>query len=85
MLQPLARIGANVTGLDPAQNMIDIARSHACEDPSISDSITYIFGTIEEHAKNHKEFYDVVVASQVLDYTDHRDLFLDACVTSLKV
>jgi 2-polyprenyl-3-methyl-5-hydroxy-6-metoxy-1,4-benzoquinol methylase len=85
MLQPLARIGANVTGLDTAQRMIDIARSHVREDPSISDSITYIFGAIEEHAKNHKEFYDVVVASEVLEHVDHTDLFLDACVTSLKV
>jgi 2-polyprenyl-3-methyl-5-hydroxy-6-metoxy-1,4-benzoquinol methylase len=85
MLQPLARIGANVTGLDAGQGVIDVASSHVREDPSISDSITYICGTVEEHAKNHKEFYDVVVASEVLEHVDDTDLFLDACVTSLKV
>jgi 2-polyprenyl-3-methyl-5-hydroxy-6-metoxy-1,4-benzoquinol methylase len=84
-LQPLARIGANVTGLDAAQSLIDAARSHAREDPSISDSITYVYGTIEEHVKKHKEFYDAVVASEVLDHVADTDLFLDACVTSLKV
>jgi polyprenyldihydroxybenzoate methyltransferase/3-demethylubiquinol 3-O-methyltransferase len=84
-LQPLARIGASVTGIDAGQNMIDIAQSHCCEDPSLSDSITYICGTIEEHAHTHKEFYDAVVASEVLEHVVHKDLFLDACVSSLKV
>lgn len=84
-MQPLARIGANVTGIDASQRMIDTACSHAYEDPSVSDSITYIHGTIEEHANKHKEFYDVVVASEVLEHVVHKDLFLDACVLSLKV
>jgi polyprenyldihydroxybenzoate methyltransferase/3-demethylubiquinol 3-O-methyltransferase len=65
--------------------MIDTARSHACEDPSVSDSITYVCGTIEGHANEHKEFYDAVVASEVLEHVVHKDLFLDGCVSSLKV
>jgi SAM-dependent methyltransferase len=85
MLQPLARIGAKVTGIDASQSMIDTATSHACEDPSVSNSITYIRAAIEEHANEHSEFYDVVVASEVLEHVVHKDLFLDACVSSLKV
>jgi 2-polyprenyl-3-methyl-5-hydroxy-6-metoxy-1,4-benzoquinol methylase len=65
--------------------MIDTARSHACEDPSVSGSITDICGTIEEHANKHKEFYDAVVASEVVEHVVHKDLFLGACVSSLKV
>ena len=84
-MQPLARIGASVTGIDASQSMIDTAHLHACEDPSVSDSITYICGTIEEHAIKHKEFYDAVVASEVLEHVVHKDLFLGACVSSLKV
>lgn len=84
-MQPLARIGANVTGIDPAQGLIDIAYSHACEDPSISNSITYVCGTVEEHADKHKEFYDAVVATEVLEHVVNKDLFLSACVSSLKV
>jgi len=84
-LQPLARIGANITGIDAGQNMIDTARSHAREDPSISDSITYICGTIEDHANKHKESYDAVVTSEVLEHVLHKDVFLSACVASLKV
>lgn len=84
LTEPLARIGAKVTGIDASQSMIDTATSHACEDPSVSNSITYIRAAIEEHANEHSEFYDVVVASEVLEHVVHKDLFLDACVSSLK-
>ena len=84
-MQGLARISANVTGIDANQSVIDAAYSHACEDPSVSDSITYICETVEEHANKHKDFYDAVVASEVLEHVVHKDLFLDACVSTLKV
>jgi polyprenyldihydroxybenzoate methyltransferase/3-demethylubiquinol 3-O-methyltransferase len=85
MLQPLARFGADVTGIDASQNMIDIASSHAQQDPSISNSITYICRTVEQHAKEHKDFYDAVVATEVLEHVTHKDLFLEACISTLKV
>jgi polyprenyldihydroxybenzoate methyltransferase/3-demethylubiquinol 3-O-methyltransferase len=84
-LQPLARIGADMTGIDASQNMIDAASSHACQDPTVSNSITYICSTIEEYAKEHKNCYDAVVASEVLEHVTHKDLFLEACVSTLKV
>ena len=84
-MQALARIGASVTGIDAGQSIIDAACSHACKDPSVSDSITYICGTVEEHANKHKEFYDVVVASEILEHVFHPDLFVGACVSLLKV
>jgi 2-polyprenyl-3-methyl-5-hydroxy-6-metoxy-1,4-benzoquinol methylase len=85
MLQPLARIGANVTGIDASQNVIDVASSHAQQDPSISNSITYVCRTVEEHAKEHKHSYDAVVATEVLEHVIHKDLFLEACISTLKV
>jgi polyprenyldihydroxybenzoate methyltransferase/3-demethylubiquinol 3-O-methyltransferase len=84
-LQPLARIGADVTGIDASQNMIDTASSHARQDPGISNSITYVCRTIEEHANDHKDFYDAVVASEVLEHVIQKNLFLEACVSTLKV
>lgn len=84
-MQPLARIGANVTGIDASQNMIDTASSHVCQDPNISNSIIYTCRTIEEHAKDHKDCYDAVVATEVLEHVIHKDLFLDACISTLKV
>jgi polyprenyldihydroxybenzoate methyltransferase/3-demethylubiquinol 3-O-methyltransferase len=85
MLQPLARIGADVTGIDASQDMIDTASAHARQDPSVADSITYICRTVEEHAGEHKDVYDAVVATEVLEHITHKDLFLQACVSTLKV
>jgi polyprenyldihydroxybenzoate methyltransferase/3-demethylubiquinol 3-O-methyltransferase len=65
--------------------MIDVASSHACRDPNISNSIMYICRTVEEHAKEHKNCYDAVVASEILEHVIHKDLFLEACVSILKV
>ncbi|XP_021923040.1 ubiquinone biosynthesis O-methyltransferase, mitochondrial isoform X2 [Zootermopsis nevadensis] len=84
LTEPLARIGANVTGIDASQNMIDTASSHVCQDPNISNSIIYTCRTIEEHAKEHKDCYDAVVATEVLEHVIHKDLFLDACISTLK-
>lgn len=84
-MQPLARIGADITGIDASQSVIDIASSHARQDPSVSDSITYTCRTAEEHAKEHKDFYDAVVATEVLEHVTHKDLFLEACISTLKV
>ena len=38
--EALARLGANVTALDPAENNIKVAQTHASLDPSIADKIT---------------------------------------------
>jgi polyprenyldihydroxybenzoate methyltransferase/3-demethylubiquinol 3-O-methyltransferase len=85
MLQPLARIGADVTGIDASQNMIDTASSHAQLDPSLTGSVTYICRTVEEHARGHKDCYNAVVASEVLEHVVDKDLFLEACVSTVKV
>jgi ubiquinone biosynthesis O-methyltransferase len=85
VFQPLARLGADVTGIDASQSMVDAASSHAQQDPSISGSITYRCRAVEEHAKGHKDCYDAVVASEVLEHVADKDLFLRACVSALKV
>ncbi|XP_069690784.1 ubiquinone biosynthesis O-methyltransferase, mitochondrial-like [Periplaneta americana] len=82
--EPLARIGAEVTGIDASQNMIDRANLHAQKDTKIGKSVTYICATIEEHMNEHKDFYNAVVASEVLEHVTHKDLFLEACVSTLK-
>ncbi|PSN52015.1 Ubiquinone biosynthesis O-methyltransferase [Blattella germanica] len=82
--EPLARIGATVTGIDASKNMIETAQLHASQDPSISDRVTYIFGTIEENVKDCISSYDAVVASEVLEHVSQKDLFLESCVSTLK-
>ena len=84
-LKPLARLGATVTGIDASKNMIDIAISHACQDPVVADHITYHCQTVEEHMNEYKNHYDAVVASEVLEHVAQKELFLGASVAALKV
>lgn len=83
--EPLARIGAEVTGIDPGQKLIDIARTHAAEDPTVSGKIKYVCESIEDHANSHKEKYDAVVASEVIEHVTSKEMFLESCSNVLKV
>lgn len=72
----LARIGAQVTGIDPSADLIDIAKKHMELDPEISERITYVNTTIEEFAKKNEDSYDVVVSSGVIEHVEEQELFL---------
>ena len=68
MSEPLARLGANVTGIDPAPGNIDVARRHA-EEPGAS--LLYRAASLEEIAAEERRF-DVVLAMEVVEHV--RDL-----------
>ncbi|KAK0163291.1 hypothetical protein PV327_006989 [Microctonus hyperodae] len=82
--EPLARIGANVTGIDPSTKLIEIAKEHAILDKTLSDRLNYLNTSIEEHLITHEGYYDVVVASEILEHVSDQDLFLKSCVDILK-
>ena len=44
LLQPLARLGATVTGIDAGNENIEAAKHHASFDPSIRNNIEYRYG-----------------------------------------
>ncbi len=70
--EAMARIGAKVTGLDPASNNIEIARAHAAKDGL---AIDYRATTAEELPSDTKPF-DVVLAMEVVEHVADRPLFL---------
>ena len=74
--EPLARLGADVTGLDPAPGNIDVARRHAEETGA---RLTYRADTIEALAAEEKLF-DVVLAMEVVEHvTDMQSFVRTAC------
>ncbi|KAF2881912.1 hypothetical protein ILUMI_24256 [Ignelater luminosus] len=81
--EPLSQYGCTIVGIDPCTDMIHIAKQHMALNPSLTN-IRYINETIEEHSKKYFEEYDAVVATEVLDHVDERDLFLDLCCRCLK-
>lgn len=78
--EPLARLGANVTGIDASETAITQARMHAVEQ---NLDIHYQRLTIEEK-KTEGLLFDVITALEVVEHVDHVDAFLKTCVQMLK-
>lgn len=79
--EPLARLGSTVTGLDANYNVIETARSH-CKQENLN--IKYDVSSIEDHATENVEKYDVIVASEIIEHVTHKDEFIKACIKCLK-
>ncbi|CAN7989286.1 unnamed protein product, partial [Ixodes hexagonus] len=77
--EPLARLGATVTGIDPTPGSIEVARAHADRDPEIKDSIVYEGVAIEELVQRSLKF-DAVVASEVIEHVQNYGDFVRSCV-----
>jgi len=75
LCEPLARLGAAVTGIDAVSRNIEIARVHA-ETSAIS--IDYRTATVEELADEDRR-YDIVLNMEVVEHVADVDAFLGAC------
>jgi 2-polyprenyl-6-hydroxyphenyl methylase / 3-demethylubiquinone-9 3-methyltransferase len=73
--EPLARLGALVTGLDPAQENIEAARQHASGQGL---AIDYHSGRIEDLA-GQGGIYDAVICLEVIEHVPDVGAFLDTC------
>ncbi|KAJ0183418.1 hypothetical protein K1T71_001394 [Dendrolimus kikuchii] len=83
--EPLARLGAIVTGIDPSQALIDIADTHKDLDPELDDNKpTYIATTVEEHITKYKSYYDALIASEVIDHIINPEFFVKSCIQAVK-
>lgn len=80
LCEPLARLGAEVTGIDPVQENIDAANAHA---EGMGFSITYLPCGVED-LPDDLPLFDVVVASEIIEHVSDPQSFLEACVARLK-
>ena len=72
LAEPLARLGANVTGLDASQGAIEAARDHAAR---AGLKLTYLHDTAENLAETGVRF-DIIIASEVVEHVNDRLGFL---------
>ncbi|KYQ57840.1 Hexaprenyldihydroxybenzoate methyltransferase, mitochondrial, partial [Trachymyrmex zeteki] len=84
LTERLARIGAQVTGIDVSAELLNIAKEHVKLDPNISKRVNYIQTSVEDLCQKERESYDAVVASEVLEHVADVQLFLKKCVEILK-
>lgn len=81
LCEPLAGLGANVVGVDPAHSNIIIARRHA-QDAGLS--IDYRCTTAEALV-NSGEKFDIVLAMEVVEHVPDTRIFLSGCGQLVKV
>jgi 2-polyprenyl-6-hydroxyphenyl methylase/3-demethylubiquinone-9 3-methyltransferase len=78
--EPLARLGAGMVGVDPAEENIEVARAHA-EEQGVT--VDYRAGTAEELAEAG-EVFDVVLAMEVVEHVVDVPLFVSTCASMVK-
>ena len=78
--EPLARLGANVVGVDPAPAAIETARNHAEETGA---RLAYRMTTVEELAEEPRLF-DVVSAMEVIEHAADPKRFVATAASLVK-
>ncbi len=78
--EPMARLGAEVTGIDAAEKNIKIAGAHAVKSGL---KINYRNITVEELAKSAEKF-DIILNMEVIEHVADVNLFLKSCASLLK-
>lgn len=80
----MARLGANVTAIDPLTENIDSARSHAADNEDLK-TLQYKCTTIEELNCSSLTKFDLVVASEVIEHVENPSVFIKNCCSLVKV
>jgi 2-polyprenyl-6-hydroxyphenyl methylase/3-demethylubiquinone-9 3-methyltransferase len=80
LCEPLARLGAGVTGLDASAEAIEAARAHARQSKLAVD---YICGSAEDLARKRERF-DVITALEIVEHAADIDSLLQSAARLLK-
>ncbi len=80
LCEPLRRLGADVVGIDPSEQNVEIARLHA-EESALE--IDYVQATAEDLAA-WGETFDVVLNMEVVEHVADVPAFLAACTQILR-
>jgi len=78
--EPLARLGAEMTGIDPAGENIAVARAHATD---AGVTVDYRATTAEDLAGAGEQF-DVVLAMEVVEHVNDVPAFVSTCASLVK-
>ena len=79
LAEPLAQLGASITGIDVTDGAIVAAKAHA---KTMGLSISYQTITAEDLAKNG-DVFSVIYASEVMEHVADRPLFIEAITKML--
>ncbi|WP_392562767.1 bifunctional 2-polyprenyl-6-hydroxyphenol methylase/3-demethylubiquinol 3-O-methyltransferase UbiG [Orbus sturtevantii] len=79
--ESLAKLGADVTGLDLAEASLNVANNHAKTNQL---TINYIKSSIEEYAEHAEKQYDIITCMELLEHVPDPSSIINACAKLLK-
>lgn len=79
--ESLAKLGANVTGIDMAESSLNVARLHAKYNQLI---INYIKCSVEEYEIDQPLQYDIITCMELLEHVPDPQSIITACAKLLK-
>lgn len=82
--EPLARLGANVVGIDASEENIKVAIWRRDRQPELRGRIEYLCGSLSDVKQKYSNKFDAVIASEVLEHVTDRVAFVEQCVTVAK-
>jgi 2-polyprenyl-6-hydroxyphenyl methylase/3-demethylubiquinone-9 3-methyltransferase len=81
LAEPLARLGAQVTGIDPEKNLIQIAKNHAKNQKL---PLSYLTHTAESYAKKSSQSFDIITCMEVIEHHPLPAQLIQSCHKLLK-
>ncbi|MBN3305705.1 COQ3 protein, partial [Amia calva] len=82
--EPLGRLGASVTGIDPLEDSIHTAELHKSFDPVLNSRVHYRPCALEDIVEEAEEEFDAVLASEVVEHVSDPEAFVQCCCDVLK-
>ena len=85
--EALARLGAQVTGIDASQSNVTAATQHAALDEDLAARLDYRCTTVEALAYEAvpRPLFDAVVCSEVIEHVSNIDTFLTSSAELVRV
>lgn len=81
LTESLAKAGAKVTGIDLADESIEVAKLHLLESEL---DVHYECISVEAHAQAHQNHYDVITCMEMLEHVPDPESIIASCVHMLK-
>lgn len=81
LAESLAKLGADVTGIDMGKEPLNVAKLHALE---AMVKVNYQQTTAEQHAAQNFEHYDIVTCMEMLEHVPEPASVINACAQMVK-
>jgi 2-polyprenyl-6-hydroxyphenyl methylase/3-demethylubiquinone-9 3-methyltransferase len=81
LCEPMARLGANVTGVDALERNLKTAKTHA---EQVGVEVDYRHGTIEQMVEAGETPFDVVLNMEVIEHVANPSQFMADCAAMVK-